>query len=52
MAKVEVTLAHPHDGKKPGDTIKVEPDEAQRLIDAGYGTFATKADQKEALKPS
>ena len=48
--QVEVTLAHPYDGKKPGDTIKVSKGESKRLIRGGIGA-ATKSKPAASDKP-
>lgn len=44
--KVSVKLAHPHDGKNPGDTVSVEEGDAKRLIRGGIAVPATVAAAK------
>lgn len=41
MAKVDVTLSHPHNGKNPGDKVSVPEDEARSLIRGGIAVPST-----------
>lgn len=44
--KIDVTLAHPHQGKKPGDKLSVERGNAKQLIRAGIAVPANTAAAK------
>lgn len=44
--KIEVVLAHPYDGKAPGDRASYDEQTAIRLVRAGYARYATKAAEK------
>ena len=46
--KVAVKLSHPYDGHTVGDRIELAPLNAKRLVQAGYATFASKADADAA----
>ena len=44
--KIEVELAHPHNGKNPGDRLSLHEDDARRLIIGGIAVPATVAAAK------
>jgi len=46
MPKVELTLSHPHNGKSPGDKVRVSEDEARSLIRAGVAVPSTASDAR------
>jgi len=48
MAKVSVTFAAPHENHKVGDDVRVDEDEARRLVGAGVACFSTVPDAKAA----
>ena len=46
--QVEVELIHHYENHVPGDVIKVDPDLAQRLVNADVAKYASKAAEKTA----
>lgn len=48
MAKVEIVFAHHHGDHVPGEKVKVDEDEARRLVKNHRAAYATKSDAKAA----
>jgi hypothetical protein len=44
MSKVKVQLAHPYEGKNPGDTVSYDSETARMLINGGWANPATVAE--------
>lgn len=47
MAKTEVVFSHPHDGRRVGESAKLDDAEARRLVRAGIATYAEDEDAKD-----
>lgn len=48
MTKIEIEFAHHHGSHVPGDRVKLDEDDARRLVQGGRANYVTADEAKKA----